>query len=141
MKSVSSSERLALLSTSVDSSVIIWSPSLPHEKTSNSNDSSPIWINQQRFGDVGGQRFGGFVGGFWSTDRIEVMAWGWNGAWRRWRRLTPPSHSSEIWEEIEAITGHQGAVKSIAWAPNGDYLLSTGYELSRLFPLLLFRIP
>jgi elongator complex protein 2 len=114
-----------LLSTSADSSIILWSPS-SHQNSSVEGDSAPLWINQQRFGDVGGQRFGGFVGGFWAKSGSEVLGWGWNGGWRRWRRLSVPEGPSETWEEVGALTGHQGVVKSIAWAPQGEYLLSTG---------------
>src|SRR6266568_3783079 len=50
-----------LLSTSTDSSLILWSPSSVINPSN--EESSSIWINRQRFGDVGGQRLGGFVGG------------------------------------------------------------------------------
>ncbi|KAF8520130.1 WD40-repeat-containing domain protein [Gautieria morchelliformis] len=118
-----------LLSTSVDSSLILWSPSsLPSPSVD--QDSTPLWISQQRFGDVGGQRFGGFVGGIWADNDngCEVLGWGWGGGWRRWRCLTVPEGHAETWEEAGAVTGHQGAVRSIAWAPCGDYLLSTGLD-------------
>lgn len=118
----------ALLSTSVDSSLILWSPSsLPNSSVD--RDSAPLWINLQRFGDVGGQRLGGFVGGLWADIGREVLAWGWSGCWRRWRCASAPEVHSETWDEIGALTGHQGVVKSIAWAPQGDYLLSTGYAI------------
>jgi elongator complex protein 2 len=50
-----------LLSTSVDSSVILWAPESFHAGIT--EQDATLWINQQRFGDVGGQRLGGFVGG------------------------------------------------------------------------------
>lgn len=87
----------------------------------------PLWINLQRFGDVGGQRLGGFVGGLWADSGCEVLGWGWSGSWRRWRCVSTLDGHSDTWEEIGALTGHQGVVKSIAWSPHGDYLLSTGY--------------
>lgn len=101
-----------LLSTSTDSSVIIWSP------------SSLLWINQQRFGDIGGQRLGGFIGGLWGANGQEVLAWGWSGGWRRWRRKTP---TEDFWSEVGAISGHSNAVKDISWSPQGEYLLSARY--------------
>ena len=117
-----------LLSTSGDSSLILWSPSsLPDPSVE--SDSAPLWVNQQRFGDVGGQRFGGFVGGLWAGSGSEVLGWCWNGGWRRWRCLSLAEGPSETWEEVGALTGHQGVVKSIAWAPHGEYLLSTGYAV------------
>ncbi|KAH9007103.1 WD40 repeat-like protein [Lactarius hatsudake] len=126
----SSAERSrdTLLSTSTDSSLILWSPvSVPSGQ--NSSPSS-LWINQQRFGDVGGQRLGGFVGGVWITGGSEVLAWGWSGGWRRWRRteMSGAATGDEIWTEIGAITGHAGPVKGIAWSPDGEYLISAGVD-------------
>ncbi|KAF8592532.1 WD40 repeat-like protein [Ramaria rubella] len=117
-----------LLSTSVDSSLIIWSPSSSQRPSVDGQDSTGLWINQQRFGDVGGQRFGGFVGGLWAASGTEVLGWEWNGGWRRWRHQVATGGKSESWEEVNAITGHYGIAKSIAWAPHGDYLLSSGLD-------------
>lgn len=118
----------SLLSTSTDSSLIIWAPS-SIVSTAYSSSTSSIWINIQRFGDVGGQRLGGFTGGLWSNDGAEAMAWGWSGGWRRWRRITSDSHggtAGEEWEEVGAISGHSGAIKGLDWSPKGDYLVSVG---------------
>jgi hypothetical protein len=76
-----------LLSTSIDSSVILWSPSMISD--SENRGSTSIWINRQRFGDVGGQRLGGFVGGLWARKGTEALAWGWAGGLRRWRCKQP----------------------------------------------------
>lgn len=99
----------ALLSSSTDSSVIIWSP------------SSSLWINQQRFGDIGGQRLGGFIGGLWGVDGQEVLAWGWSGGWRRWRQKDA---TEDFWSEVGATSGHSNSVKDLSWSPKGEYLLS-----------------
>jgi elongator complex protein 2 len=119
--------RDTLLSTSTDSSLILWSP-VSVQSGPNGN-SSALWINQQRFGDVGGQRLGGFVGGLWMAEGSEVSAWGWSGGWRRWRcvQTSEEGASNEIWTEVGALTGHAGPVKGIAWSPGGEYLISTGY--------------
>lgn len=112
-----------LLSTSTDSSAILWSPS-----TIISNDQdeqSAIWINIQRFGDIGGQRLGGFIGGLWGCQGGEALAWGWSGGWRRWKSCD--GGKSEKWAETHAISGHSGPVKGLAWSPNGRFLASTGY--------------
>jgi elongator complex protein 2 len=84
-----------------------------------------LWINRQRFGDVGGQRLGGFVGGIWADNGNEVMAWGWSGGWRRWR-CVPSSGNQPVeeWTEVGAITGHSAPVIGLAWSPNGEYLAS-----------------
>ena len=114
-----------LLSTSVDSSVILWSPSMILD--SENHGSASIWINRQRFGDVGGQRLGGFVGGLWAQTGTEVLAWGWAGGWRRWRYTSKGKDmSEEQWDEVGAITGHNGPVKGLDWSPDGEYLISAG---------------
>ena len=90
------------------------------------DSSSSIWINRQRFGDIGGQRLGGFVGGLWAHDGTEALAWGWAGGWRRWHISTPSSNvADETWIEVGAITGHSGPVKGVDWSPDGKYLISS----------------
>ncbi|EEB96975.1 hypothetical protein MPER_03797, partial [Moniliophthora perniciosa FA553] len=113
----------ALLSTSTDSSVIIWSPSAVI--THSGDTSASIWINRQRFGDVGGQRLGGFVSGLWKENGKEVMAWGWSGGWRRWQCV---NEGEDTWEEVGAIGGHSGHVKDLDWSPNGAYVISAGLD-------------
>lgn len=119
-----------LLSTSTDSSLILWSPSTI--LTSSQDTSTTLWINRHRFGDVGGQRLGGFVLGLWSRDGKEALGCGWSGGWRRWACLPVNVDSEgpriEQWQELGAISGHGGAVRGLSWSPNGEYLISTGYE-------------
>jgi elongator complex protein 2 len=107
-----------LLSSSADSSAILWSPS---NIISSQNETTSLWINRQRFGDVGGQRLGGFIQALWAADGTEILAHGWSGGWRRWKC----THDDE-WTEIGAISGHNGPAKDIDWSPNGEYLLSVG---------------
>ncbi|KAF8505493.1 WD40 repeat-like protein [Russula emetica] len=120
--------RDTLLSTSADSSLILWSP--VSVKSGANGSSSALWVNQQRFGDVGGQRLGGFVGGLWVADGSEVLAWGWSGGSRRWRcaQTSEGIAGNEIWTEVGALTGHTGPVKGIAWSPGGEYFISTGID-------------
>jgi elongator complex protein 2 len=115
-----------LLSTSTDSSLILWSPLFP---SCQNGSSSSLWTIQHRFGDVGGQRLGGFVGGMWITGGSEALAWGWSGGWRRWQcaQIGGAATGDEVWTEVGAITGHAGPVKGIAWSPGGEYLISAGY--------------
>ena len=123
----SQESQLTLLSTSSDSSVIIWSPS--PIVTAHPDASSAIWVNRQRFGDVGGQRLGGFVGGLWACSGRDILAWGWAGGWRRWHCEASDEDSAETWTETGAISGHAGPVRGIAWSPGGEYLISVGFVL------------
>ena len=105
-----------LLSTSTDSSLILWSP------------FDSLWVNRNRFGDIGGQRLGGFVGGLWDTNGEEILAWGWNGGWRRWRHdANAQGDIVQAWMEANAITGHNNVVKDICWSPRGEFLASTRF--------------
>lgn len=105
--------------------MILWSPS--DAGSSLQDKSSSIWINRQRFGDVGGQRLGGFVGGVWAQKGKQALAWGWGGGWRRWSYTSSQHTKEELWTEMGAISGHSGPVKGLDWSPNGNYLISVGY--------------
>ncbi|KAJ3556851.1 hypothetical protein NP233_g11887 [Leucocoprinus birnbaumii] len=122
-----------ILSSSTDSSLILWSPSTVLGATQDSSTS--IWINRQRFGDVGGQRLGGFVGSLWTRGGQEALTWGWAGGWRRWAcKNMGEADSEEVWQELGAISGHRGPVKGLSWSPNGEYLISAGVDqTTRIF--------
>ncbi|KAI0699397.1 WD40 repeat-like protein [Cytidiella melzeri] len=121
---------LTLLSTSTDSSLILWSPSTI--LSSSQNTSTTLWINRHRFGDIGGQRLGGFVLGLWSRNGKEALGCGWSGGWRRWSCLSNNADGEETrveeWHEVGAISGHSGPVRGLSWSPRGEYLISAGVD-------------
>jgi hypothetical protein len=100
----------------------MWSASVV--PTSSQEGLGSLWVNRQRFGDIGGQRLGGFVGGVWAQGGMEALAWGWGGGWRRWRYNTHTE--SNDWTEVGAIGGHSGPVKGLDWSPKGGYVISAG---------------
>lgn len=124
-----------LLSTSTDSSLILWSPSdvpvAPSSSSPGAAVTASLWMNRQRFGDVGGVKPGGFVGGIWGRNGKEVLGFGWNGSWRRWRNTSTveakygDGSPREVWKEVPAVVGHSGPVRGLAWDPRGDYVVST----------------
>ena len=113
---ISASGSLVLLSTSTDSSLILWAL------------FDSLWVNKNRFGDIGGQRLGGFVGGLWNISGEEVLAWGWNGGWRRWKHDSGAQEDVvQAWTEANAVTGHNNVVKDICWSPHGEFLASARF--------------
>ncbi len=56
-------------------------------------------------------------------DAMSVVASSWNGGFNRWR-LDEGNMVDGEWVPEIAPTGHQNAVKDVAWDPAGEYLLS-----------------
>lgn len=116
---------LRLLSASADSSLMIWSP----------DESSGIWVSDARLGDVsikGASSATGSSGGFWTAlwDPKEMPGWiatvGKSGSWRVWQAEGKGKYCR--WTPKIAITGHVREVTGLAWAPSGDYLLTTSLD-------------
>lgn len=111
-------QKLRLLSASADNSLAIWE----------ADPSSGVWVCLTRLGEISGQKgattatgsTGGYWIGLWSPDGKAVTALGRTGAWRLW------SHEDDDrWVQRTAVSGHTKGVSDLAWAPGGEYLLST----------------
>ena len=115
-------ERLRLLSASADNSLAIWE----------SDETSGVWICTTRLGEISAQKgstsatgsTGGFWIGLWSPDGQSVVSLGRAGSWRLWSY----DRDQARWLQGLGISGHVRAVKGIAWAKDGTYMLSTSSD-------------
>ncbi|KAI0540042.1 WD40-repeat-containing domain protein [Xylaria digitata] len=113
---------LKLLSTSADNTLAIWE----------ADPSSGIWVTNVRLGEISREKgattatgsTGGFWTGLWSPDGTSVSCLGRTGSWRVWDY----NKEEDQWTPQIGISGHTRAVTGIAWAKNGDYLLSTSSD-------------
>ncbi|KAI0459880.1 WD40-repeat-containing domain protein [Xylaria acuta] len=114
--------RLQLLSTSADNTLAIWE----------ADPSSGIWVTNVRLGEISREKgattatgsTGGFWTGLWSPDGTSVTCLGRTGSWRAWDY----DKGEDQWTPRVGISGHTRAVTGIAWAKNGEYLLSTSAD-------------
>ncbi|KDN41784.1 WD40 repeat-like protein [Tilletiaria anomala UBC 951] len=140
----------ALLSAGADGSSILWAPSPSGNATMKSLSDkkshhdrqlrtfahpdtladSALWLPSARFGEVGGVATGGFYGSCWlprsgdGDSALSMMAHAWNGATHLFR-----SESADAkWTAMPSIGGHLGAVKGVAWEPQGTWFLSAGLD-------------
>ncbi|KAI1738474.1 WD40-repeat-containing domain protein [Xylaria scruposa] len=114
--------RLQLLSTSADNTLAIWE----------ADPSSGIWVTNVRLGEISREKgattatgsTGGFWTGLWSPDGTSVTCLGRTGSWRAWDY----KKEEDQWTPRVGVSGHTRAVTGIAWAKNGEYLLSTSSD-------------
>jgi elongator complex protein 2 len=117
-----------LLTASADNSLSLWSV----------EEASGLWVCQTRLGEISQQKgsttatgsTGGFWIGLWQPQAKAVVSLGRTGSWRRWEY----DSGSDMWLQRLGVSGHTQEVQSVAWAPDGSYLLSTGLDqTTRLF--------
>lgn len=138
----------ALLSASVDNSIILWTPSissptstksrLVYPSLSSKDATSSLWLPSQRFGELGVAGAGalGMFGALWtpnwhlSGSRQLILSHAWAGAIHVWGF----DEKNNKWESAPAVTGHSLPVKSARWAPEGDWFLTASLDrTARLF--------
>uniref|UniRef100_A0A3Q0SE02 Elongator complex protein 2 n=1 Tax=Amphilophus citrinellus TaxID=61819 RepID=A0A3Q0SE02_AMPCI len=111
-------QRLCLLSASMDKTMILWAP----------EDSSGVWIEQVRVGEVGGNTLG-FYGCQMSPDGSMILAHAFHGALHLWCK-----DQDKEWRPGVVISGHFNAVQDLSWDPEGEFILSVGSDqTTRLF--------
>ena len=119
---------LRLLSASADNSLAIWS----------ADEASGVWFCTARLGEISAQKgsttatgsTGGFWIGLWQPDATSVVSLGRTGSWRKWDHRS----SSDVWEQDVGISGHTQEVQSLAWSPDGSYIMSTSSDqTTRMF--------
>jgi elongator complex protein 2 len=117
-----------LLTASADNSLSLWSV----------EEASGLWVCQTRLGEISQQKgsttatgsTGGFWIGLWQPEGRAVVSLGRTGSWRRWAY----DSGSDMWLQQLGVSGHVQEVQSVAWAPDGSYLLSTGLDqTTRMF--------
>lgn len=114
---------LVLMSSSADSSIMIWKP----------DSESGVWYPDIRLGGVsikGASTATGASGGFFTCcwvvlNGIEiVLTNGKTGSFRCWVK----NKTEEEYEQVYSITGSTLGITDLSWDANGSYLLSTSLD-------------
>ncbi|CAL8098072.1 unnamed protein product [Calicophoron daubneyi] len=103
----------ALLSSSTDKSVIVWSPPpSPSARGGGCGDEVALWLEAARMGNFGGTSFG-FRDCFWSATAADtVYGHNFHGSISVWRH----SKGSSVWTPGLPVTGHYGHVNDLSWS-------------------------
>lgn len=115
-------DKIQLLSASADNSLAIWEP----------DETTGVWVTIARMGEISAEKgsttatgsTGGFWTGLWSPSGETVVCLGRTGSWRLWDH----DMAEDRWVQGVGISGHTRSVTGIAWAKDGNYLLSTSTD-------------
>ncbi|XP_024542072.1 elongator complex protein 2 isoform X1 [Selaginella moellendorffii] len=102
---------MSVLSSSMDKTMMVWRPEA----------KSGIWMNEVTVGELGQTAFG-FYGGVWSPGGDAILAHGFNGSFHLWKEV------STGWMPQLVPSGHFGPVVDVAWASNGQFLLTASHD-------------
>ncbi|GIL68204.1 hypothetical protein Vafri_21466 [Volvox africanus] len=111
----------ALLTTSMDRTMIIW----------RFEADSGLWMNEASLGDAGASCLG-YFGGVWGAGGSSILAHGFTGALHLWSQppeaATTGAASSGPWLPYHALGGHFGAVVDLGWGLDGGCLISVSED-------------
>lgn len=85
--------------------------------------STKIWLSSSRFGEIGGTNLG-FFGALWGKEANTILAHGWGGSFHVWHR----ENQDAPWKSRLSISGHYDKVASLAWEPEGQYLITVSKD-------------
>nr|XP_018912100.1 PREDICTED: probable elongator complex protein 2 [Bemisia tabaci]XP_018912102.1 PREDICTED: probable elongator complex protein 2 [Bemisia tabaci] len=108
-----SGSKLQLLTSSMDKTLIVWE----------SDESSDVWLEVVRLGEVGGNTLG-FRGGKFGPNGDFILAYSYHGAFHVWRS----AENGKRWDPDVVIGGHFDEVTDLQWDPKGAYLLSVSQD-------------
>lgn len=139
----------ALLSSSADNSVILWTPassvteaisntvlpSFPPPPVGEDAEEQDVWVSVQRFGELGnvGSAANGMYGALWdpsmssSSSSQMALGHGYGGAVHLWRRQLRGGHLGQ-WKAQAGLGGHFAPSTCVRWEPRGQYLISGGLD-------------
>lgn len=100
---------MRLLSSSFDKSMIIWKL----------DDSTGIWTEEVRVGEVGGNSLG-FYGCRFGPDGLHILGYNYQGSFHIWRY----SQETGKWLPRSAPSGHFSEVIDLCWEPRGRSVLN-----------------
>lgn len=120
--------QLQLLSSSADSSIMIWQP----------DSISGVWFPEIRLGEIaikGASTATGSSGGFYcsrwifdeSTGTEIIMSNGKTGSFRCWVKQ---NEEESIFDRKTCFTGPIRPISDITWSKSGDYILATSLDQS-----------